>query len=66
MSKINLILRVKNMNDHLKDIDMGYFEHLYHAWSMAFALLLHGLFPFLLTDYASDKMCDHDAKNSPI
>jgi hypothetical protein len=33
------------MNDHLKDIDMGYFEHLYHAWSMAFALLLHGLVP---------------------
>ena len=52
------------MNDHLNDIDMGYFEHLYHAWSMAFALLLHGLFPFLLTDYASDKMCDHAANNS--
>ena len=45
------------MNDHLNDIDMGYFEHLYHAWSMVFALLLHGLVPFLLTDYASDKKC---------
>ena len=50
------------MNDHLKDIGMGYFQHMFHAWSMAFTLMLHGLFPSLLTDYASDKMCNHDSK----
>ena len=48
------------MNEHLKTIDMGYFKHLFHAWTMAFALLIHGVFPSVLTDYASDKMCDHD------
>ena len=34
--------------------------HLFHAWTMAFALLIHGVFPSVLTDYASDKMCDHN------
>ena len=47
------------MNNHLKDIGMGYFQHFFHAWSMAFALIIHGLFPSILKDYASDKMCEH-------
>jgi hypothetical protein len=47
-------------NKHLEDIQMGYFEHLYHAWSMAFALLIHGVFPFLFTNYARDKMYWHE------
>lgn len=41
---------------HLKEIGMGYFEHMWFAWSMALALLVHGIFPSLFTTYASDKM----------
>lgn len=41
---------------HLKEANMTYFQHLRFAWSMAFALLVHGLIPSLFTTYASDKM----------
>ena len=41
---------------HLKEVNMGYFEHLWFAWSMALALLVHGVFPSLFTTYASDKI----------
>ena len=41
---------------HLKENNMGYFEHLWFAWSMAMALLVHGLVPDLFTTYASDKI----------
>lgn len=46
---------------HLKEQGMSYFKHLVHAWSMAGALIIHGLFPELLKDYASKKInCSHD------
>jgi hypothetical protein len=45
---------------HLEEIQMGYFEHLYHAWSMAFALLVHGIFPSLFTHYVRNKMYWHE------
>jgi hypothetical protein len=48
------------MNRHLMTIGMGYFQHLFHAWTMALALIIHGVFPSVLTNYASDKMCDHE------
>lgn len=41
---------------HLEEAKMSYFEHLRFAWSMSFALLVHGVFPSLFTTYASDKM----------
>ena len=41
---------------HLKENNMSYLEHLLFAWSMALALLVHGLIPVLFTTYASDKM----------
>jgi hypothetical protein len=44
---------------HLDDVKMSYFEHLKFAWSMAFALLIHGVFPSLFTTYASDKLSRH-------
>lgn len=47
------------MNDHLREVNKNYFQHLCHAWGMAFALIIHGLFPSVLKDYASDKMCEH-------
>jgi len=49
----------KLLNSHLKEVNKSYLQHLYHAWSMAFALIIHGLFPSILKDYASDKMCEH-------
>ena len=48
------------MNSHLKAVNKSYLQNLYHAWSMAFALIIHGLFPSILKDYASDKMCEHE------
>ena len=45
---------------HLEEIQMGYFEHLCHAWSMAFALLIHGIFPPLFTHYVKNKMYWHE------
>jgi len=41
---------------HLEENNMSYFEHLWFAWSMALALLVHGLVPPLFTTYASDKI----------
>jgi len=42
---------------HLKDVGMGYFEHLYGAYKLAFRflfgtvqLLIHGLIPSLFVD----------------
>ena len=45
---------------HLAEVDKSYWEHLLHAWSMAGALLIHGLCPCLLENYASNKMCNHE------
>lgn len=55
-------LNSSNMK-HLKDVNMGYFQHLWFAWSMGFALLIHGVFPSLFTTYASDKIKQHDNSN---
>ena len=41
---------------HLKEIQETYFEHLWFAWSVAFVLIVHGLFPFLWSMKASDMM----------
>jgi hypothetical protein len=46
---------------HLRDVGMDYFEHLGLAWRSAFllvlaagALVVHGVFPFLLVRTGSD------------
>lgn len=41
---------------HLKEIQESYFEHLWFALSVAFVLIVHGLFPFLWSMKASDMM----------
>lgn len=41
---------------HLEEVKMSYVKHLVHAWSMAAALFIHGAFPWLLKDYASNKI----------
>lgn len=50
--------------DHLTEINKTYLGHLAHAWTMAFALLIHGLCPCLLVNYASDKMCKHETDST--
>jgi hypothetical protein len=41
---------------HLKEANMGYFEHLRFAWSLAAASFVHGIFPMLFEDYVSNKI----------
>lgn len=41
---------------HLKEVNMGYFEHLKFAWSMAFASFIHGIFPRLFSNYVTKKI----------
>ena len=41
---------------HLKEIQESYWEHLWFALSVAFVLIVHGLFPFLWSMKASDMM----------
>jgi hypothetical protein len=43
---------------HLKDVEMSYFRHFLRAWSIAFVLLVHGLFPNIWKTKASD-MINH-------
>ena len=42
---------------HLDDVDMTYFQHMRHAWSIAFVLLVHGLIPCIWETKAKDKLC---------
>jgi hypothetical protein len=41
---------------HLQEVNMTYFQHLRFAWSIAFAAFVHGIFPWLLTDYVTKKI----------
>jgi hypothetical protein len=41
---------------HLEEVNMGYFEHLKFAWSIAFASFIHGIFPRLFSDYVTKKI----------
>jgi hypothetical protein len=42
--------------NHLKEINETYFEHLCFAWTVAFILFVHGVFPQLWIDKASGMM----------
>lgn len=50
------------INQHLKDIEMGYFTHLFHAWRMSIILIIHGLLPFLWEDKVSREIVDFENK----
>lgn len=45
---------------HLKENSVTYFEHLRFAWSVAFVLFVHGLFPNVWETKASDILCSSD------
>ena len=46
------------MFQHLKDIQMGYFTHLLHAWRMSALLFIHGLIPSIWETKVSDEIQD--------
>ena len=50
------------MFQHLKDIQMGYFTHLLHAWRMSAILFIHGLIPSIWETKVSDEIIDHSNK----
>ena len=43
---------------HLKEQNTTYFKHLFQAWSMGIVLFIHGVFPNILTDWVSKRICD--------
>lgn len=43
------------MKQHLDEVKMTYFQHLRFAWSIAAALIIHGLCPKLFANYAYNK-----------
>lgn len=45
-----------NCMKHLKEVNMGYLEHLKFAWSIAFASFIHGIFPGLFSNYVTKKI----------
>jgi len=48
------------MIKHLKDKNIGYWEHWLIATKCGIALLIHAWLPFILEDYASKKICARD------
>jgi hypothetical protein len=45
---------------HLEEVQMGYFQHLKRAWTVAGVLLVHGIFPNIWKHKASNMICqDH-------
>jgi len=41
---------------HLEEVNESYFQHLRFAWRVAFVLLVHGLFPMIWENKASQMM----------
>jgi hypothetical protein len=41
---------------HLKENNMGYFQHLLFSWHLSLVLFIHGLFPCILTNYVSNRL----------
>ena len=46
------------MVNHLKEKDLGYWEHWWRAMKLSGALFIHAFLPDVLTDYASKKLSD--------
>lgn len=45
---------------HLEEIRMNYFQHMFHAWRMAFILIVHGIFPSIWTHKVSSEIIDYE------
>ena len=46
------------MVNHLKDNNLGYWEHWWGAMKLSGALFIHAFFPDVLSDYASKELSD--------
>jgi len=46
--------------EHLQDVQMNYFQHLFHAWRMSFILWVHGLLPWIWETKVSDEIIDYE------
>jgi len=46
------------MTKHLKEQEMGYFEHMWKAIKISGAMLIHAFLPDVLSDYASKEIRD--------
>jgi hypothetical protein len=42
--------------NHLQEVKMTYWQHLRHAWSIAFILIIHGIFPSIWRTKASESL----------
>ena len=52
------ILVLSQMVNHLKDNNLGYWEHWWRAMKLSGALFIHAFLPDVLTDYASKELSD--------
>jgi hypothetical protein len=43
--------------EHLREANMGYWQHWWHAMSCGIALIIHAWFPWILKDYTSKRIC---------
>ena len=43
---------------HLEDINMGYFAHLFQAWRMGIIIIIHGEFPMYCQNTVSNEIID--------
>jgi len=48
---------------HLKDNNIGYFQHLFRSWRWGIILLIHGLVPNIFKTTVSDEICNKDSNN---
>jgi len=51
------------MSKHLKDNNIGYWDHWFHSTKIGLALLVHAWFPNILKDYASKNLCKETKDN---
>lgn len=50
---------------HLQETGYTYFQHMARAFSIATVLVVHGIFPFIWEDKASNMLCTkHETKKS--
>jgi hypothetical protein len=55
---VKIIQRILEVNKHLKEQEVGYFEHWWRAIKISGALFVHAFLPDVLSDYASKEICD--------
>jgi len=48
------------MIKHLKEQEVGYWKHWWRAIKISSALVIHAFLPDVLSDYASNEICDDE------